>query len=67
MTHLRDLRKLITYFILTAIVAFFRIPLLFLGAGKESFSPTSLVLYTKDLKLVIFPISALKFVAASLK
>ena len=60
-----DLQKLLKYFFGTAIMAFFRIFLLF-GAGWASVSPTNLALYIKDLKTTS-PISALKLVGSFLE
>ena len=63
---LSDLQKLFKYFSGTATVAIFRIPLAAFGAGLATVFPNNLVLYSKDLKLLLV-ISSLKSVASSLE
>ena len=56
------LQKLLRYFNGVAIVAFFRIRLIWFGAGWSFVSPTNSVLFTEDWKAALFPISAIKLV-----
>ena len=56
------LQKLLRYFNGAGIVAFFRIPLIWFGAGWSSVSPTNSVLFTEDWKAALSPISAIKLV-----
>ena len=60
-----DLQRLLKYFNGKIIVAFFRIPLAWLGAGWFSVFSNKLVFYSKDSKLSVFAISTLKLVASS--
>ena len=56
-------QKLLKYFNGTAIVAFSRIPFV----SSASLFPNNLALHSKDLKLSLLAISALKLVASSLE
>ena len=52
-----DLQKLLKYFNATAIVALFRIPLVWFGLGWAAVHHNNLTLYLKDLKLSMFIIA----------
>ena len=56
-----DLQKLLNYFNGTAIAAFVRVPLF----PSASEFPNNLSLYSKDLKILLLAISALKLVVSS--
>ena len=58
-----DLQKLLRYFNGTAIVVFFNIPF----APSATVFPNNLALYSKDLKLKVFALSASKLLASSLE
>ena len=58
-----DLQKLLKYFYSATIVAFSKIPL----SPSATVSPNNLFLYSKDLKLLLLAILALKLVVSSLE
>ena len=60
-----DLHKLLRHFNGTAIVTFFRIPSLLCGVDWATVFGSNLLPYLKDLKALLFPISAIKLVASS--
>ena len=62
-----DLQNSLRYLNDTTIAAFSRTPLAWFGASWATVFPTNLVLYLKDLKVLVFIISALKLVASCLE
>ena len=60
-----DLQKLLKYFNVTTTVAFLKIPFTAFGASWATVFPNNLVLYLKDLKLLVLAILLLKLFASS--